>query len=271
MSLRTVKPVKIKTGDIFDRGSGNLCANCHQARVKATDQVKMMAANTISGPWGAHHGPQADMILGKNAYQDPRKSYSSSPHNLMVKDGCVSCHMSLPDARYGFSPEVGGHSFRLAGEVHEAEKLNKSGCITCHQDMKQAVGSSDWSRATSSGGVTWVKKPAVFTIKARADYDQNGKIEYVQDEVQGLMDKLVNKNGTGLLQKTAPHFYGPDGAYIGNQFKDTRPLEQVAALYNYKFVLEDRSRGVHNTIYTIQILYDAIALLDTNFNMSSRP
>jgi hypothetical protein len=137
--------------------------------------------------------------------------------------------------------------------------------------MKQAVGSSDWSRATSSGGVTWVKNPAVFSIKARADYDQNGKIEYVQDEVQGLLDKLVNKNGTGLLQKVTPPVYDASGAYVGNRFKDNRPLEQVAALYNYKFVLEDRSRGVHNAIYTIQILYDTIALLDPGFNISSRP
>jgi hypothetical protein len=137
---------------------------------------------------------------------------------VIVEDGCVSWHMSLPDGRYGFSPEVGGHSFSLAGEVHEADKLNTSGCISCHTDIKQAAGTSDRSRA-GGAGVIWVSRPGVFAITA----------------------------------------------------KDTRPLEQVAALYNYKLVLEDRSRGVHNATYTLEVLYDTIAVLDPTFDTSRRP
>jgi hypothetical protein len=270
MSLRTVAAVKTANGSVFDLGSGNLCANCHQARSVATDLVKPMAANTISAPWGAHHGPQADMILGTNAYQDPRKSYATSPHKLVVKDGCVSCHMSLPQGRYGFSPSVGGHSFNISGDVHEAEKLNTSGCVTCHKDITQAVGTHAWSKA-GGAGVVWIEKPAVFGIKAKADYDQDGKAEMVQDEVQGLLDRLVNKSGTGLLQTAKPPFYDATGAYVGNQTKENLPLEKVAALYNYKFVLEDRSRGVHNATYTFEVLYDTIAILDPSFDVSRRP
>jgi hypothetical protein len=44
----------------------------------------------------------------------------------------------------------------------------------------------------------------------------------------------------------------------------------MAALYNYKFVLEDRSRGMHNAPYTIQILYDSLKALDPGFDTSAR-
>jgi len=178
--------------------------------------------------------------------------------------------MSLPDGRYAFSPEVGGHSFNIGGEVHEAEKLNTSGCIACHAGLAQAVGGSAWSKA-GGAGVIWLEKPAVFKIIAKEDFDQDGAKEPVQDEVQGLMDKLVNQSGTGLLQRLSPPFYNAAGAYIGNQSTVTRPIEQVAALYNYKFVLEDRSRGVHNATYTFEILYDTISILDPSFNASRRP
>ena len=44
----------------------------------------------------------------------------------------------------------------------------------------------------------------------------------------------------------------------------------MAALWNYKFVAEDRSRGIHNAPYTIQLLYDSIESLDPSFNVSKR-
>lgn len=270
MRLRTVKPVELKNKVVFDSGNGNLCASCHMARSDATTMVKATAANTISGSWGAHHGPQSDMMMGTNAYQIPGKEYSSSDHASAVDDGCVTCHMSVPEGRYGFSPSLGGHSFNISADVHEAEKLNVSGCVSCHKDMTQVAGTSAWSKA-GGAGVIWVEKPPVFSVMAQADYDQDGKKEVVQEEVQGLMDKMVNRDGTGLLQKSTPILYDAKGAYVGNKSTEMLPVEKVGALYNYKYVLEDRSRGVHNATYTIQLLYDSIALLDPKFNTALRP
>jgi hypothetical protein len=53
--------------------------------------------------------------------------------------------------------------------------------------------------------------------------------------------------------------------------KSKYPVEAVAALYNYKFVLEDRSKGVHNTPYAVQLLMDSIKALDKSFDDSKRP
>ncbi len=53
-------------GKTFNGGSGNLCANCHQARrvypnPRLTSAEATVAINSRFGP---HHGPQSDMLIG---------------------------------------------------------------------------------------------------------------------------------------------------------------------------------------------------------------
>jgi cytochrome c5 len=260
-SLRTVKPVKLANGSVFDLGKGNLCASCHQARLDVKANVKAMAAKDLRATWGSHHGPQSDVINGTNAWEFSGKSYSSSPHKAVLTDGCVQCHMALPTGRYGLSPAIGGHSFNIAGEVHEAPKVNTAGCLACHQDIKQ-LGTTEF-----------------FDLKAKADFDQDGKVEVVQQEVQGLLDAFVNEKGTGVLQTMSPPMYKKDAkaAFLGlaEGWAGTQTGQwseaQVAALWNYKFVLEDRSRGVHNATYTLQVLYDTLKALNPGFDVSLRP
>jgi len=260
-SLRTVKPVKLVDGSVFDLGKGNLCANCHQASGEARALVKASPAAGIFPFWGAHHGPQSDLVSGTNAWEYPGKSYSSSPHKAVLTDGCVECHMALPEGRYGLNPEVGGHSFNIVGEVHEAGKINTAGCLACHQDIKQLPGTE------------------FFDLKAKEDFDRDGKVEAVQVEVQGLLETFVNPKGTGYLQTMNPPMFKTDAqasfpglttGWAGSrngQWSET----QMAALYNYKLVVEDRSRGVHNATYTIQVLYDALKALDPKYDDSLRP
>jgi len=260
-SLRTAKPVKLQDGSTFDIGAGNLCANCHQARRDVKTQVMAKEAKSVSSHWGGHHGPQSDIVNGTNAYEYPGKSYSSSPHKDVLVDGCVTCHMSLPEGRYALSPEVGGHSFNVVGEVHEAEKVNVSGCVDCHKDIKQLSGTD------------------MFDYKAKADYDRDGTVEAVQVEVQGLLDALVNENGTGYLQTMNPPMFKKDAKAtfhdLGSGWSGSKSGSwseaQIGALWNYKMIIEDRSRGVHNATYTIQVLYDTLKALDPRLSDSLRP
>jgi hypothetical protein len=248
-SLRTMSKVNLANGVVFDKEKGNLCASCHRARRAPKDEVR--ARNIPTDSWGAHHGPQADMLLGANAYEFPGKKYASSAHSLLPQANCVSCHMTLPSGRYSLAPSVGGHSFRVEGEVHERPTVVVAGCLSCHADMKQVAG-----------------KP-LYDRKAPADYDGNGRVETIQEEVRGLYERLLNKQGTGLLQKVKDPPYDAKGKFINN--KTQYPIEVVAALYNYKFVEEDGSDGIHNTKYAVQLLMDSIKALDKNFDDSKRP
>jgi hypothetical protein len=253
MQLRTATPVTLKTGAVFDVGNGNLCANCHQARDTAANLVVPTAANKVGARWGIHHGPQADMVSGTNGFQFPGKVYGSSAHKDVIKDGCVDCHMSLPSGRSGFTAEPGGHSFKIAGQVHGSLVLNTSGCISCHKDIAQVPGRD------------------VFNVIAQEDYDLDGKKDPTMDEVQGLMNRLVNTKGTGLLQKLPIPLYTPDGTFTTSVSPVVRSVVEMGALYNFQFVQSDKSRGIHNTKYTIQLLMDSIQALDPSFDVSRRP
>lgn len=273
MGLRVTKAVTLTNKKTFDGGKGNLCASCHQSRSDVAKGVPTEAqpAARVGPRSAAHHGPQADMMVGTNAYEFAGKTYSSGDHYGEIDNTCVTCHMGLPKGRYGLSAAIGGHGMNMAADVHENEVLNTAGCVSCHKDIKTADSKRAWSKA-GGAGVTWVPSSKIYAITAEADYDQDGTKEYMQDEVQGLMDRLVNQQGTGAMQKNVP-FFDAKGAYIGDKAAagTTYTRDQMGALYNYRFVLEDRSRGIHNTTYTIQLLIDSLAALDPTFNASARP
>lgn len=251
-TLVSTNAVKLDNGESFDAGNGNLCASCHKVRGDASRSVVETEAAKLSVRFGPHHGPQADMFLGTNGYEYADMTYSSAAHTNVIKDGCTSCHMALPEGRYSLSPGIGGHSFAIAGEVHESEVLNGAGCVGCHD------------------GITQVRGEDVFSKQAPADYDGDGKVEPAQREVEGLLATLVNPSGTGLLQTLNPPMYDTAGARIAAK-SGTYSKEQVGALYNYDFVLEDRSRGIHNMKYAVQLLMDSIAALNPSYDASARP
>ena len=132
--------------------------------------------------------------------------------------------------------------------------LQTTACADCHKGIKQA------------------KNSPFYNIPAGDDYDGDGYVEPAQAEVEGLLNRLVNIDGTGLLQSGPDAMFKADGNWNPSKNTDLeRSVEEMAALFNYKFFVEDRSYGVHNMPYTIQILMDSISALDSNFDTSTRP
>ncbi len=66
--------------------------DCHRARVNAVAYTSVVKGNAHFGP---HHGPQADMLLGKNA-PDFGFELPSSPHAVAGGNSCNDCHMAGP-------------------------------------------------------------------------------------------------------------------------------------------------------------------------------
>jgi hypothetical protein len=112
------------TGDVYDRGNGNLCASCHQPRLAAPtgeDDV-----NITSPFWGPHHGPQSSIFVGVSGWDVEGEP---STHYQLISNGCPTCHMADP-----YGGQSGGHAMWLAYEYHEAEVPLVSACTGCHED-----------------------------------------------------------------------------------------------------------------------------------------
>lgn len=220
--VRTLAAVKLADGTtVTNGGTGLLCMNCHQSRVNASTYV-----NTTQGTarFGPHHGPQADMLEGVNGYTYG-KTIPSSAHADVVKDTCATCHMQAIDATDSALTKVGGHTFKLslaATATTPAREL-VGACQNCHG-------------------------PDVASFDFRLfDYDNDGTIDGVQTEVQHLLDKL-----SALL----PPVGKPKTALT---IDSTWTPRQLQAGYNWLFVNNDGSRGIHNTAYAVGLLEASIA------------
>jgi hypothetical protein len=204
----------------YDKGESNICVNCHHSRRNVNTYVK--DGVTLSSHYGPHHSVQADMLVGTNAYEYSGFTYESSYHSHGVADGCVACHMGTP---IGYI--LGGHSMNMVWEGEEnVESCNSAAC--------------------HNGDIT------EFNRLAAEDYDNDGTIEGVQDEIDGLMDQLKEKLIAANLLTSGGD---PAARKVATQ-------DSVGAVYNYEFMLGDRSGGIHNTKYAVGLLQSSIAFLE---------
>jgi hypothetical protein len=224
LALRVTAPVTLLNGATFDRGPANLCATCHQSRNNVITTV--IDGVNMNSRYGPHHSNQGDMLIGENAYEYAGYNYTNSWHSTGVTEGCVMCHMSPSKHE-----TVGGHSFWMRNEDHGFENI--SGC--------NALGCHDTAPLTTLDRL------------ADADFNNNGTIEGVQEEIQGLADTLL-----GLL--VAANLTNASGVPVS---RVVATADSAGAVYNYVFIEDDRSFGVHNTNYSVGILQSAINFLRT--------
>jgi formate-dependent nitrite reductase cytochrome c552 subunit len=228
LELRVETDVTLADGSAFTLGNARLCASCHQSRrnvnTYVTDNLE------LSTHYGPHYSCQSDMLLATNAYEYTGYDYSSSYHED-VPGGCVDCHMST-----SLHESVGGHSWNMRNEARGFE--NTFGCNVdgCHR------GNLD-----SLNRVAFV------------DFDGDGDTLGVQDEIHGLSDSLR----TLLVDAGLLEYNTTDSAYEPVDGRVVATADSVGALYNWLFVYEDQSYGIHNTDYAVDLLVSSINFLNT--------
>jgi hypothetical protein len=158
-----------------------------------------------------------------------------------------------------------------AWSLTSVQKFNTGACVQCHTTAPD------------------------FRDVARADYDGDGTINPVQDEIGGLLTKLAGLINTQLATllgnannsftvasgrivyaltpnlTTGPYitFPGPGVPLSQNPtaWNSLPPPQQAAwlalykAAYNWAFVTNDRSSGIHNTGYAVNLLQSSINAL----------
>ncbi len=134
-ALETTDPVElyVSEGVTFDGGSGNLCANCHQARREFPAAEDGMITG-ISSHWGPHHGPQASMLMGVAGAGAEGKP---SSHATLVENTCVTCHLG-EGASHTFEPDVAA----CQGCHADIEDFDFSGLQTKVQAQLDQIGAA---------------------------------------------------------------------------------------------------------------------------------
>lgn len=156
---------------IWDKGTSNLCASCHQT-------LPVTPAPVENGPdfeitniyFGTHHAPMANLVLGKTAFELTGTAYPTSNYHSTA-DGCVTCHMSAP-----YGDKAGGHNMGLKYNVHGSSKMLYTGCTDCHD-------------VTTPG-------PAYGTLAFDA------KIAAVYDNIEDKLEKLAAQLAEAGLYNT---------------------------------------------------------------------
>jgi len=175
-----------------------------------------------TGSISPHHSTQGDLLAGQNGYEYGL-TMPSSRHMLAVTNSCVGCHMQLI-AGTTFSnldTIVGGHTWRIQWDYN-------------------TTNTDDDVQVTEVCGKCHVEN--TFDIVAE-DYDRDGIVTGVQTEIQGLLDQLallLPPAGTGVTYTSG---YTP---------------KERKGFWNYQFIWEDKSHGVHNPKYAAAILRASI-------------
>ncbi|MBE0556475.1 MAG: ammonia-forming cytochrome c nitrite reductase subunit c552 [Proteobacteria bacterium] len=202
--------------------------NCHRGRYDVSKKVTTTAPYYgFSDRFYNHYSPQADMLFGKNGYEyNGLVIGPSSVHLLYTQNSCVSCHMQ--------------------------KRTNGSSVHSNHEMRMDSLGVTDWvgvcqgchSEITTS-----------FEDKlANADYDNDGTVEAFTVEVEGLLETL--KANLPLDSETGEPV---------NMAKDTLAVKDrpdlVQGIWNYYFVKDEASHGIHNPAYTVALLRSAIYVI----------
>jgi hypothetical protein len=225
--LRTTAAYTLKNAVVFNKGQGNLCANCHHSRtdVRAAfpaDSIMLPIANERLGP---HEGPQAEAYAATGGYLFGRiDPMPKSAHYNAAANSCVDCHMFKP-----LGTTVGGHTFSMANEEEGGDNLAACNQDDCHSSL------------------TTFDRPTPGTLD-EADWDRDGTIEGTQTEFDGLLNQLrVALVARGALNPEP-------GDLIDTSVPGRYPKNVVGAVYNFRLALKEGSRGIHNTKYIMTLM-----------------
>ena len=225
----TGAPVTINYGN-----NSNSCTHCHQPRRTETSGFVPGTSGTISvsSSFGPHYGNQSALLEGIFGHEiagtTPYPTKGSAKHRTNAS--CTSCHMGAK------SGNQGNHTM--------SPVLNN--CKTCH---------------TGAGVVD-------YNINAGQTKIKNLMLELGEELVRVRPANYRIANYTGTKPFTAPNVF-TDPTYSTNQVtvistinvspSDATMMRITKAYWNWRYLYQDHSYGLHNPKYAEALMKNSIA------------
>ncbi len=271
------------SGEAFVRGESTSCAGCHgseaaEARIAANlpPHDESVTGTINVSPYSCRtchdvhesYDPEEDWALtGGSAAVS--MEMTAGTYDLGSSNLCAECHQirnELPVADADgnitfdttrFGPHHGVEAQSLLGEggllvsggVSEHYDEVEDGCVGCHMGgtyAQDAAGNPTYNH-------TW--EPRVSYCLDCHEGAEDFDLEGTQTEVQALMDQIQP-----LLVQVG--IMDSDPELINRSVPGTYPAEIAAAMWNYMYVLEEQSRGVHNPLFTKVLLNQSLQALE---------
>ncbi len=182
-----------------------------------------------------HPSVQAAVYLAYGGIRQPGVMYGSTVKHTQVENMCVGCHMST---------DAGGVPTHTFLPPKDPRKI----CGKCHQ------------------GIT------TYNRKASGDYDGDGKVDGIQDEVTGLLNKLSAAAAKEMGADSLAQFQGRI-VFKSGATTVTAPIpgKVYQAAYNWALVTNDKSLGIHNPKFTVTLLQQSYMTLTGAAVPNSKP
>ena len=208
--------------------ASNLCANCHQPR-RGTPTVGDYPGKYLqtSGHWGPHHGPQTALLEGLlGAYTtftlvEAIPAVQQAAHRAET-GACIDCHMG------GTSDGSYGHSWNPAG----------TNCATCHSTPFEDLEVADLAEDMATLGALL----------------ENAVGQAIDDDDVPIFEA---DGVTPVPQIGIVHFEDGEWHPLTGLFD----LKDAEAAWNFLFILEDKSGGIHNPDYAKSIIKNSLAAM----------
>jgi cytochrome c553 len=229
-------------------GKGALCMACHNTR-NGRITWDNPDPKSYTQP---HEAAQTDALLGKNVFFYNDTGDTASPHAVFTGNSCVSCHKEL---------SKGGHIFK-AGE-----------CSACHgtkmNEARVQAGTAELLKQLSSA----IEKKVIAgkdKVACVTSWDPKTDKDTPDTAIDGRQIKSV-EIPLGIHGQISLKFNLQDGKAVYSQmgnikdacgqqgkpvFATSDPV--VRALWNYLLFEYDGSKGVHNPVFTRNVLNTTI-------------
>jgi len=239
-------------------GSGALCMSCHNSR---RGQRNDRTFAKLSDPDRASHpGPQADVLMGQNAFLV--KTGVRGRHSF-IKNTCVMCHMEATEPPELLSYNRGGtnHSFFASKEV----------CNECHIGIDVDNLQSGFEVMIEDLGSAIADKfVSVMAAQIAAGYtiDLNGTMLTDAATIQRV--ELTEYHGRQAINVVFKGGTRLDAIGVGDVMVNRPaplgpvPIYSVSgpglpkAFWNYGLLEADGSKGAHNPSWILDVLNESL-------------